>query len=60
MARFWDVQDGEVLLGGQNVKEYSFDALMRNFSFVFQSVYLFETRSPITSASESPTPRWSA
>ncbi len=42
MARFWDVQEGEVLLGGKNVKEYSFDALMRNFSFVFQSVYLFE------------------
>lgn len=42
MARFWDVQDGEVLLGGQNVKNYSFDSLMRNFSFVFQRVYLFE------------------
>ena len=42
MARFWDVQGGEVLLGGQNVKNYSFDSLMRNFSFVFQRVYLFE------------------
>jgi ATP-binding cassette subfamily B protein len=42
MARFWDVQAGQVLLGGRNVKEYSFDSLMRNFSFVFQSVYLFE------------------
>ena len=42
MARFWDVQTGQVLLGGRNVKEYSFDSLMRNFSFVFQSVYLFE------------------
>ena len=42
MARFWDVQEGEVLLGGRNVKEYSFDSLMRNFSFVFQRVYLFE------------------
>ena len=42
MTRFWDVQDGEVLLGGQNVKNYSFDSLMRNFSFVFQRVYLFE------------------
>ena len=42
MARFWDVQEGQVLLGGRNVKEYSFDSLMRNFSFVFQSVYLFE------------------
>ncbi len=42
MARFWDVQEGEVLLGGRNVKEYSFDSLMKNFSFVFQSVYLFD------------------
>ncbi len=42
MARFWDVQEGEVLLGGKNVKEYGFDSLMRNFSFVFQNVYLFE------------------
>ncbi len=42
MARFWDVQEGEVLLGGKNVKDYSFDSLMENFSFVFQNVYLFE------------------
>lgn len=42
MARFWDVQEGEVLLGGKNVKDYSFDSLMGNFSFVFQNVYLFE------------------
>ena len=42
MARFWDVKSGEVRLGGKNVKEYSFDSLMRNFSFVFQRVYLFE------------------
>ena len=42
MARFWDVKSGEVLLGGRNVKDYSFDSLMKNFSFVFQKVYLFE------------------
>ncbi len=42
MARFWDVKSGEVLLGGKNVKDYSFDSLMKNFSFVFQRVYLFE------------------
>ncbi len=42
MARFWDTQDGEVLLGGRNIREYSFDSLMKNFSFVFQNVYLFE------------------
>lgn len=42
MARFWDVKSGEVLLGDRNVKDYSFDSLMKNFSFVFQRVYLFE------------------
>ncbi|MCR5201901.1 MAG: ABC transporter ATP-binding protein/permease [Lachnospiraceae bacterium] len=42
IARFWDVDQGEVLLGNKNVKEYSFDSLMKNFSFVFQRVYLFE------------------
>ncbi len=42
IARFWDVKSGIVLLGGKNVKEYSFDSLMKNFSFVFQRVYLFE------------------
>lgn len=40
-ARFWDVDSGSVSLGGANVKDYSFDSLMRNFSFVFQNVYLF-------------------
>lgn len=42
IARFWDVQEGKVTLGGRNVKDYSFDSLMKNFSFVFQRVYLFE------------------
>lgn len=42
MARFWDVDEGEVTLGGINVKDYNMDSLMSNFAFVFQSVYLFE------------------
>ncbi len=42
IARFWDVQEGRVTLGGRNVRDYSFDSLMENFSFVFQRVYLFE------------------
>ncbi len=41
MARFWDVQGGAVLLGGRNVMDYSYDSLIKNFSFVFQSTYLF-------------------
>lgn len=42
IARFWDVDAGSVTLGGHNVKEYSMDSLMKNFSFVFQNVYLFQ------------------
>ena len=42
LARFWDVDEGKVTLGGRDVREYSFDSLMNNFSFVFQKVYLFE------------------
>ena len=41
MARFWDVQSGSVRLGGHDVREYSYDSLIRNFSFVFQRTYLF-------------------
>lgn len=42
MARFWDVDKGVIKLGGIDVKDYSIDSLMKNFSFVFQNVYLFE------------------
>lgn len=42
ISRFWDVDAGCVRLGGVDVRAYSMDALMRNFSFVFQNVYLFQ------------------
>ena len=42
LSRFWDVDEGSVLLDGRDVREYSMDALMKNYSFVFQRVYLFE------------------
>ena len=41
LSRFWDVDAGMVTLGGHDVREYDMDSLMRNFSFVFQNVYLF-------------------
>ena len=41
ISRFWDVDEGCVKLGGMDVREYSMDSLMKNFSFVFQKVYLF-------------------
>ncbi len=42
LSRFWDVDEGMVTLGGKDVRKYSLDALMKNFSFVFQDVYLFQ------------------
>ena len=36
-VRFFNIS-----LGGENVRNYSVDSLMKNFSFVFQNVYLFE------------------
>ncbi|MBR3033712.1 MAG: ABC transporter ATP-binding protein [Clostridiales bacterium] len=42
LSRFWDVDEGKVTLGGRDVRDYSFDSLMENFSFVFQRVYLFQ------------------
>ncbi len=41
LSRFWDVDGGRVTLGGHDVRAYDMDSLMRNFSFVFQNVYLF-------------------
>lgn len=41
IARFWDVNNGEVFIGGQNIKNYMSDTLMSKISIVFQDVYLF-------------------
>ncbi|MCR4714311.1 MAG: ABC transporter ATP-binding protein/permease [Treponemataceae bacterium] len=41
LARFWDVDSGKVTLDKTDVREYSMDNLMQNYSFVFQNVYLF-------------------
>ena len=41
LSRFWDVDAGRVTLDGRDVREYSMDSLMKNYSFVFQNVYLF-------------------
>ena len=42
IARFWDVQQGEVLVCGHNVKRISSEELMKKISIVFQNVYLFQ------------------
>ncbi len=41
IARFWDVQEGSITVGGHNVKEFTCDSLLENMSMVFQNIYLF-------------------
>lgn len=40
-ARFWDVKDGAVLVGGKDVKKIAPEKLLANYSIVFQDVVLF-------------------
>ena len=40
-ARFWDVQSGEILIGGVPVKEIPTSVLMDNVAFVFQDNMIF-------------------
>nr|CBH39977.1 putative Lipid A export ATP-binding/permease protein [uncultured archaeon] len=41
IARFWDVDSGEILIGGCNIKDLKTDRLLSYISMVFQDVYLF-------------------
>ncbi|NEP57558.1 MAG: ABC transporter ATP-binding protein [Symploca sp. SIO2G7] len=41
IARFWDVDKGEILVGGVNIKDLKTNQLLSNISMVFQEVYLF-------------------
>ena len=41
VARFWDVDSGQVLVGGVDVREMSQDELMGSLSLVFQDSHLF-------------------
>ncbi|THF76401.1 ABC transporter ATP-binding protein [Cohnella fermenti] len=41
LLRFWDVQEGEILIGGVPIREMGTDRLMDAVSFVFQDVHLF-------------------
>ena len=42
LARFWDVDSGEILIRGVNIKDVSLSELMSEISMVFQRVYLFQ------------------
>jgi ATP-binding cassette subfamily B protein len=41
MARMWDITNGQILIGGVDIREMSTSDLMDRISFVFQETYLF-------------------
>jgi ATP-binding cassette subfamily B protein len=41
IARFWDVREGEIIIGGRNIRDIDPERLMSYMSFVFQDVVLF-------------------
>lgn len=41
LARFYDVKEGSITLGGHDVREFTCDSLLSYMSMVFQNVYLF-------------------
>lgn len=40
ISRFYDVNDGEVLIGGNNVKSIDYEKLLQHISIVFQKTFL--------------------
>ena len=42
LTRFWDVDSGEILIRGVDIKDVSLSELMSEISMVFQRVYLFQ------------------
>ncbi|MDH6535060.1 ATP-binding cassette subfamily B protein IrtB [Parabacteroides sp. PM5-20] len=42
-ARFWDIQSGEIKLGGCDISRIEPEVLLKNYSVVFQDVTLFNT-----------------
>lgn len=40
VSRFYDVREGEVLIGGIDVKDISYEALLQNVTVVFQKTFL--------------------
>lgn len=40
-ARFWDIDSGEIMLGGKDISQIDPEKLLRNYAVVFQDVLLF-------------------
>lgn len=43
LPRFWDIENGEIKVGGVNIKDYDSKTLMDKISFVFQNTRLFKS-----------------
>ncbi|CCY66475.1 putative uncharacterized protein [Clostridium sp. CAG:678] len=43
LCRFYDVTDGEILINGINIKEYTKESIIRLYSVVFQDFKIFST-----------------
>ncbi|WP_304942592.1 ABC transporter ATP-binding protein [Vallitalea guaymasensis] len=41
MMRFWDIDKGNIKIGGRNIYDYKIETLMKYISVVFQDNYLF-------------------
>ncbi|MEO1588911.1 MAG: ABC transporter ATP-binding protein, partial [Bacteroidota bacterium] len=41
IARFWDIQEGSIRIGGIDIRDFSLDTLMDKVAFVFQDVFIF-------------------
>lgn len=42
LGRFWDAQQGKIKIGGKEIQNLSYEYLLRNLSFVFQDIMLFQ------------------
>ena len=40
LGRFYDIDEGGVYIGGENVKDFTMTSLLANMSFVFQDVFI--------------------
>ena len=42
LGRFWDAQQGKIKIGGKEIQNLFYEHLLRNLSFVFQDIVLFQ------------------
>lgn len=40
LGRFWDINEGEILIDNKNIKDISVDILLSNIAYVFQDIFI--------------------